>query len=157
MFGELFEKMFRLDENEKLIRTIYKIYKDHERGLDPDESDLDIALEGMEAYYREYISWWTKGYGKAEPINLKKAYHDRHDEIVDALASKSRREKIIAVDNAINQWHVDYPVIGHLEMEAAMDDEEGEREEEMEQIVTDTMEILKRLGRLPEESPYSRR
>jgi hypothetical protein len=149
MFGELFEKIFRLEESEKTIRTIYKIYKDHERRLDPDIVDLDIALEGMEEYYVEYMEWWDHGYGKEEPKELKKAYKVRYNEIVAALSSKDTKDKIIALDNAINQWHVDFPVIAHLSMET--------ENEELVNLIYATGEILRRLGRLPEESPYNRR
>jgi hypothetical protein len=146
-----------MDESEKLIRTIYRIYKDHERKLDPEESDLDFALEGLEDYYVEYLEWWDHGYGKGEPKELKKAYKDRYNEIVAALSSKDAKGKIVALDNAINQWHMDFPVISHLGFEAEDEDEEQAREMGIMALVDDTSEILRRLGRLPEESPYVRR
>ena len=76
MFNELYEQLFGLDESEKTIRTIYKIYKDQERRLDPEIGDLDIALEGLEGYYRDYLKHWKLGYEKSTPKNLKKAYQD---------------------------------------------------------------------------------
>ena len=156
MFGSLFEKVFRLDENEKVIRTIYKIYKDEEKGFEPEVDDLDVALEGMEEYYSEYLDWWKKGYGKREPAKLKRDYNKRYNEIVHALQSDSLKDKIIALDNAINQWHIDYPALVHLQMDA---EEEAEEEDitELSDIIDDIEEILRRLGRLSEESPYVRR
>ena len=144
MFGELFERIFRLDESEETIRAVYKVYKDHERGLDPEEVDLDVALRGLERYYVDYINWWERGAGRSDPGNLKKAYRDR------------LRDKVIALDNAINQWHVDYPVIAHLEMELELEGDEDYLDQELMDAIENTTEILRRLGRLPEESPYVR-
>jgi len=157
MFGELFERIFRIDEGERTIRAIYRVYKDHERGTIPDTYDLYTALEGMKSYYSEYMEWWDQGCGKTEPKELKKAYRDRYDEIVSALSSREVKDKIIALDNAINQWHMDYPVIAHLEMKAGEVMDDALLAPEIQKLFDDTYEILRRLGRLPEESPYIRR
>ena len=162
MFGDLFENVFglqfvgvRLDESEKTLRTIYRIYKDQERGLDPEESDLDIALEGMEKYYRDYLDYWKKGLEKRTPAKLKQDFQKRYNEIVSAISSGSFKDKVIALDNGINQWHMDYPVLSHLGFEAELEDEEGISD--TLDLTADIEDLLTRLGRLPKESPYIRK
>lgn len=138
------------------VQAIYKIYKDHERGLEPDLTDLDKALDGMYEYYKSYIEWWGKSYGREEGrgTSLKLDYRKRLIEIIGALNSDSKRRKIIALDNAINQWHIDYPVIQHLSMAAGDEFEMEEDVKQFRQMIDDTEELLIRLGKLPKKSPY---
>ena len=163
---QLIERLLKIQEtfDRRTIVAIGKVYKDHSRGLDPDPIQVETALLGLKNYYIEYIDWWAQGYGRDESFKLKMAYTKRLEEIQDSLKSGDSKDQIIALDNAINQWHIDYPVIEHLRMSLEeMGDEEFDNGgidpkefEELENLIEDTYSILQSLGRLPKESPYVR-
>ena len=137
------------------VKALYKVYHDVERNIDPSPEDIWTALDMMEDYYDGYLDWY-KTYAKhkihAEDSEIYKAYVKRGKEIRAAKAGKDPGEALVALDTAINQWHRDYPVIAHLSMESGeADDEAGEIEKWLE----DVGQILSRLGRLPENSPYA--
>jgi len=138
------------------IRALHKVYKDQERGLDPDSADVVEALDMLGQYYKEYLEWYDKYKRKGnfaeymEDLPIRTAYHKRWREIQDAL--KGRVDQMIALDNAINQWHRDYPVIAHLSFQ--IDEDEEVDASELVSMIEDIEKILSALGRLPIESPY---
>lgn len=139
------------------IKALHKIYFTIEKGLEPREKDIFTALDMLEGYYSDFLQYceeWTK---EDEPKQYKKElpviqeYKKRLSEIRSALKSTNEKQMLIALDNAINQWHIDYPVILHLQMEFEGHDDY----DEMCDLTDNIEEILRRLGRLPEEGPYS--
>ena len=150
---ELLEKMLLLNEDEAGIRALYKIYHGIERGIDPEKSDVFTALDMMREYYIEYKHWYQKVLRRSDFKRYQKempviqAYLKRLAEINAALVSGDEKEMLVALDSAVNQWHIDFPAIHHIGMEI-------EDDLELERILGNIEEILSRLGRLPEESPY---
>lgn len=106
-------------ETRRGIKALLRVYKDHERGLDPDPADLDEALEMAEQYYSEFVYYWEWTGQEKEDLwfhrkGQEEEYEERLKEIKAALRSKDPRQKSIVLDTAINQWHTDTRVIAHL-------------------------------------------
>jgi len=146
----LLENLLRVDEDSAGLKSLYRIYRDQEKGLDPDSSDLFVALSMMKKYYKDYLNWYSdytdiERYKKELPVIQD--YQKRLQEIQQAIRSRDVRKQMIVLDTAVNQWHIDYPVIAHLGMET--------EEDELEDLSDKIAEILDRLGRLPKESPYA--
>lgn len=159
--NERFKKIFKIEERvwestideSKGLISLLKVYKAHERKIPPEQSDVIEALWMMKEYYEDYINWWKRyrkqygtGYTWDEPPTLKADYGKRFFEIELALKSKDINQQIITLDNAVNQWHADFPVIHHLAM--------GAKDDKLEEIVDEIETILLRLGKLPKKSPY---
>ncbi len=128
------------------ISIINSIYKSIEEGKTADEipeKKLDIALNAVSEYYQQ-IDWArTEGeVPKAISDKIDKEYEERQTELLRALASNSNGEKLIALDNGINQLHIDYPALVHmfnLAMFSAKD------EQKVESKLYDLLDTLDRL------------
>ena len=148
----LLENLLIINEDTAGLRSLHKIYVGQEKGLDPDPDDLFTALHMMEKYYQDFLEWYVhidpERFKKELPV--RRDYQKRLMEIQQALKSQDTGKQIIALDNAVNQWHIDYPVIAHLSMQAEDEDDEGYS------IVGKIADILDRLGRLPKESPHAK-
>jgi hypothetical protein len=126
--------------------SFLKFYKEIERGYNPDNAILFDCLMTLREYYTDYLKWYKK-YPKSPDREVIPDFTKRLQEIQIALRSDDVKKKIIAIDNGINQWHIDFPVVGHFDL----DDENGsEKWWEIE-------ELLRKLGKLPEKSPYKRK
>jgi len=151
---ELLETLLKIDEDAQGLNSLYRIYKGQEKGLDPDPSDLFTALSMVKKYYKDYLDWYEE-YADfevdVEHLPIQQAYKKRLQEIQQALKSKDINQQMIALDNAVNQWHMDFPVIVHLGLEADGTEKEGF---EFQNLADNIAKILDRLGRLPKESPY---
>jgi len=159
-FGELFniitEHINTPGVKTSGIKAIYRIYTAIERGRSPIEKDIFSALDTLEAYYSTFLKynddiqdeWEAEMYKKELPVtNLWK---NRLLEIRDALRSRNTDQMLIALDNAINQWHIDVHILQHLEWEF----EAHPKYEEMCTLLSSIQEILTRLGKFSEEAPY---
>jgi len=145
------------------IRSIQRFYHAFSRGTTPDIADAFDAATTLRNYFAEYLRWyrevWDKthrGYGTNgndvdENNRVRVAYSQRLSELDKAIESSDLKKLIVAVDNGVNQWHLDYPVIAHLRMEYEAHDDVPQ---EMEPIFDDIVNMLRSLGRLPEQSPY---
>jgi ACT domain-containing protein len=143
------KSFYTIDEKVSVegLRKLLRVYQYYEEGKEPNRLDVISSLEMLKSYYEEFVPWFKKIESRDEKEKLLFShYEDRLNEIISALESGDKKEQIIALDNAINQWHIDYPVIAHLGMEA--EDTEGAI------LSDDIASILSRLGRLPEHSPY---
>lgn len=125
----------------------------------PDDATLWECLTILENYYSKYINWYTKVKPKLrthEDIVIDN-YRRRLFQIKNALESNDVNEKIKAIDDAINQWHIDCAVIHHLKF--AADDlakEQGKKlTSAQEKEWTELSDILFSLGKMPEEAPYA--
>jgi len=103
------------------FKTLNKIYRDYEMGLMPDKVDLFKIANDLLYYFDDYLQWykdypgsirWDEGEGKV--INDFKA---NRDELSQAIQKNDTNKLSIAIDNAINQVHIDYPVLAHLYMD----------------------------------------
>lgn len=138
------------------VGAVLKIYRDISKGLSHREIDqkyLDQALRYVLTYYQDYIAW-NKKYVKqidSRPLNklqlkIDKEYKERYSEIRKALNGFDNREKLIALDNGINQLHIDYPILAHLQM----DIEETENKKaikEFNELLDVLSDLLKRQGK----------
>lgn len=124
-----------------------RFYNAFERGVEPDETIVFDALSILEDYFVDYLKWYNKRPEKKQKeMRVYNDFAKRLIEVRNAMKSKNIQEMITAVDNGINQWHIDYPVVAHLSL-GAEDDEQEEKWDEM-------FSVLRRLGRIPEQSPY---
>ena len=133
---DLLEKILQVNEDAKGLSSLYKIYKGQEKGLDPDPVDLFNALYMMEELHKRYL--------RSFPAD--ETYRRRLQEIQQAFKSRDTGKQIIALDNAVNQFHLRYTDLLHLieEME-----EKGVRvEPELLDLILDIGGVLERLGRL---------
>lgn len=132
-----------------------KFYKEVQRGYEPDNATLFDCLMTLKEYYDDYIKWYRK-----YPSQLKTDesvyvhFLNRQREIDVALESNDVKKRIIAIDNGINQWHIDLPVVIHLSfgLHDGSDEELDRNEDEWREIAY----LLKQLGKMPEKSPYKR-
>ena len=141
-----------INEGFRHINSFTRLYKDIERGVSYellDSSDLYNALIDLKEYYEDYMKWYDKytDYNKLSKeeqqvvLNFKK----RLIEINKALQNKNKTEKIIAIDNGINELHVDFPVLRHMGMSVTThleDDDEIEKAEEEMQLFLEVIERL---------------
>jgi len=135
------------------VKALYKVYHDIERGIDPSPENVFEALYMMKGYYKGYLEWYDKyEQDKIEDEEIYKAYRKRLQEIQSAIIRKDPGEALVALDNAVNQWHRDFPALGHLVMD--IDDPESRRGLQLDKWLEEVRQILTKLGRLPEESPY---
>lgn len=104
---------------ERKVFSFRKFCNELARGYNPDKAVVWDCLMTLRDYYRDDISWY-----QAYP---RKKHEDREvyphsikqpQEIERALRMGDDEEatkwKIIAVDNGIGRWHIDYPVVYHL-------------------------------------------
>ena len=153
---------FRSDKDFKKIVTesaaspFLKFYKtlgngDWKYAHTPDDATLWECLHLLEKYYTDYIRWYKRVRPKLRDGEqlLIQDYNLRLADIIAAQTSDDNQKKIQAIDNGINQWHIDYPVIAHLEMD--LDDEAPGENTEWEELTN----ILIKLGKLAKKSPYT--
>jgi hypothetical protein len=135
---------------ERKASSFLKFYHELEKGYDPDDAILFDCLMTLKEYYEDYIDWYDKYPDKRKTdMEVYPHFKKRLEEINVALESDDIKKKIIAIDNGINQWHLDFPVVWHLWMDAGGENEEGN---EWEQV----RDLLINLDKLPSESPYER-
>ena len=133
-----------------------KFYNEIERGYDPNNFIIFDCLMTLKEYYESYMKWYNKyPEKKATDIELIPHFQKRLREIKVALQSDDVKKKIIAIDNGINQWHIDMPIIRHLQM-GCRDGGEDIGPEEREWM--DVEDLLSKLGKLTPEKlgPYKR-
>lgn len=144
--------------------SFLKFYNELARGYNPDKAVIWDCLKTLQEYYRDYIGWYQAYPNKQkEDKEVYPLFIKRLQEIERALRmgddEESTKWKIIAVDNGINQWHIDYPVVYHLQMdaEAHSDDDDMESPENIEIAKWfEVGDLLDKLGKLPKKSPYKR-
>lgn len=139
----------------KFYRTVGK--GDWKTAHQPDDAVLWECLTILEKYYREYLQWYAKVRPKLRPREdiVISQYHQRHRELTQALQSSDPQVKMQAIDNGINQWHIDFPAIYHLEMEAEGNDDEDGMSKEEQKDWHELSDILVKLGKLSTESPHA--
>jgi len=141
---------------ENKASSFMKFYNELQREYIPDNAILFDCLMTLKEYYEEYLRYYKevkKPHEKQEEWKVIRDFSNRLKEIKIALDSDDIRKKIIAIDNGINQWHIDFPVVHHKWMEAGSDDEESEESYGWEEVE----DLLIVLGKLPTESPYKYR
>lgn len=151
---ELLERLMLVNEDSVGITALYRVYRDVEQNHDPDDIDVVKALRMMEQYYVEFLDWYEKCSFKLRRDDrlIIEAYRKRLREIKSALVGGNPGDALVALDTSINQWHRDFPVIAHLEMD--QEDLEMDQDDHLSEIVGKIAGILQKLGRLPEKSPY---
>ena len=138
------------------IRKILKVYKLIDQGkIDIiRDSDLNDALMEMFAYYDDYLKWYKKhGYdpqrqgeaamseGKTE-ADIVKDFKQRYRELLDAIRSGDHNQKLYALDRAIDQVHVDMPVLMHITELGAPDDGSEAGEQKFFEIADELIDTL---------------
>lgn len=122
---EVRESIREKKEYGNLLKAIYRVYKDNLRRLDPNVDDLDIALNGMLEYFKNFIDYWKKHpertdyFAKSEQdefLRIRPQFRQRHEELVNALSISDIQTKMITLDNAINQVHNDLPILKQIEI-----------------------------------------
>ena len=141
--------------------SFLKFYEELKRGYNPDNAILFDCLTILKEYYESYFRDWYDKYPdkRMEDRELLPHFKKRLQEINIALESDNVKRKIIAIDNGINQWHIDYPVAYHLQMsaEAASDDDDITSPANIEISQWYQVEqLLSKLGKRPSKSPYKR-
>jgi len=146
--NELLGKLLHVNEDAAGVNALYRVYHDVERDIDPSPEDVFTALHMMQEYYVDYLHWYDKGPVKTrrEDKMIIEDYRKRLREVTAAMGGRDLGGMLVALDTAINQWHRDYPVIAHLNMD--------QEDEELESVVDKVAEILIKLGRLSKSSPY---
>jgi len=142
------------------IKAIYKVYRDIllERP-NIDENNLWTALDAMKDFYENYLKWHTdiflnKGtdYITKNTVYLTIAseFAERKNEIERAFKSHDEKQMLVALDNAVGQWHNDYPVIYHLWLEYSktLDDPDTTEAQGIEDLIFEVKEILDVLNKL---------
>ena len=148
---------------EPLIR-IYRLIE-QDRIYSIREDDIQAAISALYTYYDEYIDWYKKYEDTRKEVleqregeaskslgkNAWDVYQDflkRRKELAAASSSSDRNFQLFAIDNAINQVHVDFPVIVHLTtmqdwMETAADEKNME---EQARSLLDAMDAVRNTG-----------
>jgi predicted transcriptional regulator len=148
------------------IGAILKVYRDFASGLSHREMDdalLDRALQALKTYYSDYIDWNRKyAAHKKDELNMKvkRDYVRRYNEIASALESFDKQKKLIAIDNGINQLHIDYPVLGHMQFhiyDIEDDDPENatQAQKDFDELFDTLTELLQRQGKTMPEGGYA--
>ena len=143
-------------------RPFLRFYKAAERGLSPDREDVWACLAALTEYYADYDKWYYKKFAdraykdskeKKTQYRIWQDFKKRLAELQAAARSRNLPDMIVAVDTGINQWHHDFPVVHHFYMQGFESDDPDE-EEEGERLWGEMEDILFKLGRIPEKSPY---
>lgn len=97
--------------------SFLKFYNELGRGYDPDDAILFDCLMTLKEYYESYMQWYEDFPDhKKTDVEVIPHFQKRLNEILIALQSDNKKKKILAIDNGINQWHIDMPIIRHLQM-----------------------------------------
>jgi hypothetical protein len=163
----LFEVLARtdFDAHRGAMTSLLRVYKAHEQGDDPkpEAADLDNSLALLAAYYKFYYDFYNDYVSGVTtiPISMQELYDDYlpvYKDIQKALSSTDLNVKSIALDNGINMWHIDWPVIKHLMADAntagIASRVSKKQSQELAKLGKEIWAILKRLGRLPKDTPY---
>ena len=135
--------------------SFLKFYNELRRGYDPDDATLFDCLMTLKEYYESYMQWYEDFPNhKKTDVEVIPHFQNRLKEIILALQSEDKKKKIIAIDNGINQWHIDMPMIRHLQMGCEDGGEDiGPEEKEWMEVE----DLLIKLGKLvPGRGPYKR-
>jgi len=117
-----------------------RIYETQAKGLEPDLEDLlDVATE-LYFQYQKFVETFTE---REEPVigDLVK----RYEELFHALREEDPKKLMIAIDNAINQVHIDLPVLLHLYMSISKDIENKYWDEQKGDFVIPEEEVRKEI------------
>ena len=139
--------------NESTATPFLKFYKAAESNIDPVDSVLYDCLGILKEYFDNYIKWYShpgRSKTKQKEVSIYNDFLKRQKEINHAIVSNDRKEMITAIDTGINQWHYDFPIVKHLEFK----DEEGEDTIQVKKDFEELQEILFKIGRLSNETPY---
>ena len=135
--------------------SFLKFYHDIERGYDPNKAVIFECLMTLKEFYEDYFLWYKKyktPSQKQEEWRILRDFSKRLREIKIALESNDVKKQIIAVDNGINQWHIDFPIVWHLWMNAGKRSGGHRTADQVEW--EEVQDLLISLGRLSPESPY---
>ena len=148
------------------LGSILHIYREFAKGFKAEQMNidhLDNAIGYLYRYYKEYIEWYHK-HGRDWDVHdsstlekkVYKEYNERKNELKKASEPSTRpQEKLQAIDNGINQLHMDYPMIGHLYMDIDDSEPEGEAAmKEYEELLNLLTELLHAQGKLPPKGGY---
>jgi restriction endonuclease len=144
------------------LGSILHIYREFAKGFNAEQMNidhLDNAIRYLYRYYWEYIDWYKNHGNQFKNILEKKVhkeYTDRKNELEKALSPSTKaREKLQAIDNGINQLHMDYPMIAHLYMDIDDSEPEGEAAmKEYEELLNLLTELLHAQGKKPPRGGY---
>jgi hypothetical protein len=142
--------------------SFLKFYHDEQRYGDVDDATLFDCLTTLKEYYEDYLEWYNRYHKDQSHLRpgeekIIEDFTKRLQEIKIALNSDDKKRKIIAIDNGINQWHYDYPVVYHLQMGAEANSEDEDMTSPTNIEIGKWFEVgdlLLKLGKLPRHSPY---
>jgi hypothetical protein len=163
MLGEIAKQIIQ----EGKASSFLKFYHDEQRYGDVDDAVLFDCLTTLKEYYEDYLEWykttfWSRSVLKRGKLRVGEEkiivdFKKRLQEIKIALDSDDKKRKIIAIDNGINQWHYDFPVVFHMKLHVERDVEDDEPTSpaniEMNRWI-EVGDLLIKLGKLPRHSPY---
>ena len=134
--------------------SFLKFYNELGRGYDPDDAILFDCLTTLKEYYESYMKWYDR-YPTQKKIDVEVVPHfqKRLNEILIALQSDDKKKQIIAIDNGINQWHIDMPIIRHLQFGC---DDGGDAFKPEEKGWVEVEDLLIKLGRIKREPQFKR-
>ena len=108
------------------VAPILKVYRMIDQGRQEliRNKDLDAAIMEVLEFYKGYLYGYEAGYmddpertgeaGEKTEYELYEDFKKRNSELEDALRSDDAEIKIVALDTAINQVHVDFTVLEHI-------------------------------------------
>jgi hypothetical protein len=120
----------------------------------PDDACLWECLHALEFYYEDFLRWYEANPKRCHRPNEERLIQDfqkRLTMIKVALRSNDVQLKMRAIDDGINQWHIDFPVIAHLEIDETGD---FEHHKPVNKDFNELYSILKSLGKFADKSPY---
>lgn len=141
--------------------SFLKFYEELKRGYNPSDAILFDCLITLKEYYESYFKDWYDKYPNKtqEDREVIPHFKARLQEIKVAIDSDDVKRKIIAIDNGINQWHIDYPVAYHLQMDAESKSDDDDITSPANVEISkwfEVDELLSKLGKRPSKSPYKR-
>ena len=114
-----------------------------------------VQHNDLHIYYEEYLDWYLKYKLKSqlsmEELRIVDQYGRRRNELRRAISSQQIPELITAIDNAINQVHVDYPVLYHLELQIGDDIEKKYWDEEKKKFTIPEKEVDAEINKATQE------
>lgn len=131
-----------------------KFYNELGRRYNPDDAVLFDCLMTLKEYYESYLKWYEDFPAqKKTDVEVVPQFEKRLKEILVALQSDDSKRKIIAIDNGINQWHIDLPIIRHLQLGC---DDGGDAFKPEEKEWLEVEDLLIKLGRIKREPQFKR-
>ena len=140
------------------MSAILRIYRKIEGGGTPSVDDLDEGLLTMLEYYSESVRWFDEheydpiGEGwfvtEEDDRKIRRDWRKRLAEVKSAIKSSATpREKMRALDRAVNQFHSDQPMLMHFVMGSG-----AKGWTRYESVVRDIIDLLQRMGKLRDRS-----